>query len=227
MCFSAPASFSASVVLLTVGVIAQRKTTTPKQRIFAAIPFLFGIQQFSEGVLWLSFSYDSFKAFETGAMYTFLFFAQIVWPAFVPLAMLTIETDAKRKRILRFLCVFGGLVSAILLLCLITHAGETRAYAECYHVYYKLYYPIPPKYGGIFYFIPTAIPPFIVSVKKMKLLGAILVVLYIICKIFYITYILSVWCFFASITSIIVLFAVIELNKAQQTSKIGKPDLSN
>ena len=225
MCFSAPASFCASAFLVTVGVIAQRKSITKEQRVFAAIPFLFGLQQFCEGILWLSFSYDSFKVFENVAMYGFLFFAQIVWPVFVPLAIRVVETEPKRKKILNALCVFGGLVSAILLVYLLRF--PSRANAECYHVFYDVVYPIPPKYGGIFYFIPTAIPLFVTSIKRNRFLGLILVILYIICKIFYLRYMISVWCFFASITSAIVLSAVIQMNKAQESGSISKPDLSN
>lgn len=211
MCFSAPASFSASAVLITVGIIAQRKSSSPNQRVFAAIPLLFGIQQFAEGILWLSFSYDSFKLFETSAMYVFLFFAQVVWPAFVPLSMRAVETDPTRKKILNGLVVFGSLVSAILLVYLIIY--PSHANAECYHVFYNVKYPIPPKYGGIFYFIPTAIPLFVSSARKMRLLGIVLFIVYVICKIFYLRYMISVWCFFASITSAIVLLGVIQMNK--------------
>ncbi len=211
MCFSATASFTASAALLTIGAIAQRKTTTPAQRVVAAIPLLFGAQQFFEGIVWLSFSYDSFKIFETPAMYAFLFFAQVVWPVFVPLSMRVIETDPERKKILNGLSVFGGLISAILLVYLFVF--PSHANAECYHVFYAVVYPIPPKYGGIFYFIATAAPLFLTSFKRIRWLGVVLTILYIICKLFYLKYLLSVWCFFAAIASALILYAIIGMNK--------------
>ena len=54
MCFSATASFTAGSVLSAVGIAtimkAERKSEVP----FAMIPLLFGVQQFIEGVVWLT-----------------------------------------------------------------------------------------------------------------------------------------------------------------------------
>ena len=54
MCFSSNASFGASAVLAVVGVVAIAKAKNTPGRLFAAIPFIFSIQQFAEGMLWLS-----------------------------------------------------------------------------------------------------------------------------------------------------------------------------
>src|SRR5690348_2717466 len=150
MCFSATASFTAGAALVTIGTIAQLKTTTPQQRLVAAIPFLFGVQQLCEGILWLTFANDNLKFLEIPAMYGFLFFAQVVWPAYVPFSMWAIETHPGRKKWLRNLSIFGSLISLILLVYLFIF--PSHANAECYHVFYLVKYPIPPKYGGIFYF---------------------------------------------------------------------------
>ena len=44
MCFSTVASFGAGVILSGAGILAVRKVTEPKQRMFAAIPAVFAIQ---------------------------------------------------------------------------------------------------------------------------------------------------------------------------------------
>ena len=54
MCFSSNASFGASAVLAVVGVVAIAKAKNTPGRLFAAIPIIFSIQQFAEGMLWLS-----------------------------------------------------------------------------------------------------------------------------------------------------------------------------
>lgn len=56
MCFSAEASFISGTVLVTIGVAAIRLCKHPKELLFASIPLLLGVQQFSEGYLWLIFS---------------------------------------------------------------------------------------------------------------------------------------------------------------------------
>jgi hypothetical protein len=54
MCFSATASFGAAVVLGTIGIVAMSKAGTKPQRLLAAIPLIFAVQQVTEGLIWLS-----------------------------------------------------------------------------------------------------------------------------------------------------------------------------
>ena len=53
MCFSASASFIAAAALATTGVATLRMASRPSELPFAAVPLLFGIQQFIEGLTWL------------------------------------------------------------------------------------------------------------------------------------------------------------------------------
>ena len=52
MCFSAPASFIASGGLVAIGGVSL-VAANKEDKILAAIPFLFGVQQFFEGIQWL------------------------------------------------------------------------------------------------------------------------------------------------------------------------------
>jgi hypothetical protein len=62
MCFSASASFGASLVLSVIGVATIKNTRHREQLPFASIPFVFAVQQFSEGVLWLTLPYSDYVA---------------------------------------------------------------------------------------------------------------------------------------------------------------------
>lgn len=53
MCFSPTTSFGAAAVLLLTGGAAWRHACTEGGRPVAAIPILFGVQQFVEGLVWL------------------------------------------------------------------------------------------------------------------------------------------------------------------------------
>ena len=59
MCFSATASFSAGAVLLGLGALTLKSARRPRELLYAAIPLLFAIQQLSEGVIWLTFRYET------------------------------------------------------------------------------------------------------------------------------------------------------------------------
>ncbi len=58
MCFSPEASFTASAVITTVGIISLKKSQNTESKIMACIPLFFGLQQFAEGVVWLSLLYE-------------------------------------------------------------------------------------------------------------------------------------------------------------------------
>ena len=71
--------------------------------------------------------------------------------------------------------------------------------------------PIMP-FAALFYILPTIISPFISSVKRMVLLGSLLLFSLIISKIFFEVYTISVWCFFAAIISSVVFMIISKLN---------------
>jgi hypothetical protein len=53
MCFSATANFVGSAVLGSIAVATLKEVTHRRQLLFAAIPALFAIHQFTEGFVWL------------------------------------------------------------------------------------------------------------------------------------------------------------------------------
>src|SRR5687767_3355250 len=100
MCFSAGASFGAAIILGAIGVVSLKKVRAPAQIIFAGIPLLFGLQQFFEGLLWLTLTHASYSSWHTITTYVFLLFAQGLWPLWIPLSMFLIEPDKMRRKIL-------------------------------------------------------------------------------------------------------------------------------
>lgn len=201
MCFSASASFSAGIVLSVIGIASFKKVKAPSQIPFASIPLIFAIQQISEGFLWLALTdpaYDSMRQFST---ITFLFFAQVVWPIWVPFSIFKLEKDEKRKIPAKILLLIGAVVSLCLAYCLISY--PVRGEIIGHHIVYEQDYPAElSKYGGLLYIIATITPPFFSTIKRMWTLGAAIFISYVITSVFYEDYIVSVWCFFASIISI-------------------------
>ena len=90
MCFSATASFSAGVALLVVGTVTTRGAGRSKDLAFAAIPLLFGVQQILEGALWLTFPVNA-PVSNMVLTYAYSFFSHVLWPIYVPIAVLLIE----------------------------------------------------------------------------------------------------------------------------------------
>ncbi|MDP4262302.1 MAG: hypothetical protein Q8941_07200 [Bacteroidota bacterium] len=208
MCFSATASFGAGIVLAVIGVATLKKANHPVQIFFAVIPLLFCVQQITEGFLWLALSNRAYASTQQPATYTFLFIAQVVWPVYVPLSISLLEKKESRKKIQKIFVATGALVSLYLVFCLFSYPVEAKIIG--YHISYEQKYPAAiGNYAGLLYIIATIAPPFFSGIKRMWVLGTAVLISYIMTTIFYNDYIVSVWCFFASIISVSV-FAIMQ-----------------
>ena len=210
MCFSTTASFSAGIILSVISIASVKKVKKTEQLYFAGIPVLFCIQQFAEGFIWFFLTNSIYHSLQVIATYVFLFLAQVVWPLLIPFSLFMLEKDLKRKKIMKIVLGIGMLVSFYLGYCLIFYDVEAKIIGN--HISYLQNYPILfGDYGDSFYLIATIAPPFISSIKRMWILGAIIFVSYVITAILYTDYIISVWCFFASIISLMVCMLIYQM----------------
>lgn len=219
MCFSASASFSAGIVLAAVGSVTVKKVQLPSQLAFACIPFLFSFQQFTEGILWLSLSNKNFAFLESTSTYVFLIIAQIIWPTWVPLSIMFLEKDVKRKKVFYFISAIGITLSLYLIYCYIIY--DVKAEISNHHIQYNLDFPHTKHIlwlGAIFYFIPTVVSTLVSSVKRMQILGIAILVSCLATRLFTEKYFISIWCFFAAIISVLILLIMIRLQKSTKWS---------
>ncbi len=210
MCFSTTASFASCAVLATIGTATMARTTTNRQRLLGAMPLLFAYQQFSEGFVWLSVQHAGFAHLRNIAMYSFLIFAQIVWPLFVPFAVLVLEKDAKRKKLLKWFAFAGCLAATYFTWCICFYSADVEV--SQYHIKYVLDFPLSKRwFYGIIYFIPAMLPTFFSGFSRMRFLGFLLFASYIVSRFCYKDYIVSVWCFFGALSSITVLYIIMQV----------------
>ncbi len=204
MCFSAQASFGASVVLGIMGMYALRKAKQ-KEVFLAVIPLLFGIQQFFEGIVWITYSNPALHLTTLCATYGFCFFAFFFWPVWIPITVLKMEPNSAKKPFLYLLLALGSTVSSILVFSMITAGVQLSV--SCSHIKYDIFLPgILETIGAIFYCLATIIPLFISSKKWMPLFGILTLCSVAITYFFYSTYFASVWCFFAALLSSMIIW---------------------
>lgn len=214
MCFSTSASFGAGAVLAVIGVVTIKKAKAPNQVLFAGIPFLFSLQQIDEGFLWLALTNNYSAAMKEITTYIFLFIAQVIWPLLVPLSISLLEKNEKRKIFLQVLVFVGAIISVYLTYCIINYPVNSKIIG--YHISYSQNYPASLSIiGGILYVLATVFPPLISSFKRMWYLGLSILISYIMTRIFYTDYIVSVWCFFASVISISVYAVMTDINNTK------------
>ena len=218
MCFSAGASFTAGVLLTFTGTETLRKVHKPSQIGFASIPLFFGIQQFTEGVLWLALTKPQFAGLQVVMTTLFLIMAQIIWPILVPFSVLQIEKHKIRKRILIFLLAVGtaaALYSAYIMIFFHTHAEISFlhiAYISDFKNQFRLI-------SLSVYLIATLAPFFVSSIKHTHILGIIIGISFIISYVFFTKYLTSVWCFFAAVISFIIFYTIRDGHKKMQLKK--------
>ena len=215
MCFSANVSFGAGIVLTVIGVAAIKKARHKTHILFASIPLIFAVQQIAEGFLWKTIPNPKYQQLQIYFTYIFLLFAQVIWPIWVPISIVLLEKEKTRKLLQRILVVAGVLVGSYLGYCLFNY--PVLAIIEGSHIKYDLDFPSKPKYFGIIlYAMATVLPPFFSHIKRMWILGVAVSISYIISNFFYEQYLISVWCFFASIISLSVYIIMVEINGSQK-----------
>lgn len=197
MCFSTEVSFSAALVLGTIGAITLKNCSNRSQFFLASVPFLFAIQQLAEGFLWLQLSHPpaSDKILHD-AQRIFLAFAFLVWPIWIPLSLAIIEKIAWRRWI-----IFADLICGISLSLLnLSYALQLETTVRI--VNHSLQYIGDAPEQTLLYPIIVLIPCFLSSLKNIWIFGTLVAIGYIVADYFYATTFVSVWCFFAAVVSI-------------------------
>jgi len=212
MCFSAGASFAASAIIGTIGIVTIKKAKTTNEIPFASIPLLFAAQQAVEWTIWIGLSGANNESWKHFPVYIFLIFAQLVWPVWIPFSVLRLENDRTRRTIIKAILGMGVCSSLYLLYCMLVY--DVKAEIHSKHILYTLSFPSAFAWiKSIFYFVPTVVTLFISSIKRVQLLGLAVLAAFIFSKIYFTDHLISVWCFFAGILSIIVFWIILTPKK--------------
>jgi hypothetical protein len=201
MCFSATASFTAGIGLLVIGAVTVNRVRRRAELPFALIPGLFGVQQLIEGGLWLTFP-DNAPLANTVLTYFYSFFSHVLWPIYVPIAVLLLEPVEWRRKLLMAIAVAGAAVGLYLLYFLVTEPIVSEVVGR--HISYQS----PHFYIAavmVLYVLATCVSSFVSSCKTIRWFGAATFVALLAAYAFYAFWFISVWCFFAAVLSLIVL----------------------
>ena len=203
MCFSAQASFTAATVLAAIGYKTVKKASSRAEIFLAIVPLLFAIQQFCEGLIWIHFSYESLSQplFEL-AKYGYLFFAFLVWPVWYPLSILMIETDPLRKKLIAAFLALG-----IVLAFYYIYAGFLNNHINVQIVHYRLQYIPKINFDGYIplYLMSIIMPFFLSNYPHIRWVGWPGLISFVIATYYFEYALVSVWCFSASLISILIL----------------------
>jgi len=202
MCFSAAANFVGSAVLGGVGVLTFTKVKHRRELLFASLPTLFALHQFTEGFVWLGLDGYLSPAATHYWGTAFMLFAQGLLPFLIPLSIQMFEPSSpSRWRMVPF-TILGGATTLYMLWAL--EAFPTRIFVQGNSI---VYINDGTQYTAlaVIYVICTCGSLFFSKVSPMVLFGvanlvALLAVMAV--KRYAFT---SLWCAYAAVASIIIL----------------------
>jgi len=200
MCFSASASFIAGTSLCAIGVATVKKVEARNELPFAMIPLLFGIQQLTEGVIWLTFSHDAPLLKQT-MTYLYSIFSHVLWPMYVPFAMGVMEAVRWRKKAI-FAFEAAGVIVGLYLLYFIVTSPVVAEVVGSHIVYVSPHFYLIPMI--MFYLAATCVSCFFSSHGFVRLFGVLALLSYIAAYVIHVEALVSIWCFFAAILSLLI-----------------------
>ena len=200
MCFSASASFIAGTSLSAVGVAALKRTQARTERPFAMIPLLFGIQQMTEGVIWLTFSHDA-PVLKQTMTYLYSGFSHVLWPIYVPFAIGVLEAVRWRKKAISAFQAVGVAVGLYLLYFIVTRPVVAEI-AGSHIIYVSTHFYVMPV--TVVYLAATCVSCFFSSHGFVRLFGALALLSFIAAYLIHVMAVVSIWCFFAAILSLLI-----------------------
>jgi len=200
-------NFTLSGAIGVVGILTLRQLSTPNEVIFASLPLLFALHQFTEGFVWLGVSgYIEVRALEL-ASGIFIYYAQGLLPFLVPLAIWLIEKESYRKKLLGILTILG------LGLAVYTMYGLSTIPSSVTVVNNTLYYSNPwteNLYDAFVYIITTCGALMLSSSISVQLFGFLnfvgLIVIFLLRPYGF----TSLWCLYATAISGLLYFYFVE-----------------
>jgi len=204
MCFSATASFTAAAIAGSIGTVTLWTAAKQGHRAMlpiAAFPALFAAQQAVEGLLWLDLARPEPGTCRPILVHAFLGYAEIFWPVFAPLAAWLIEPVQWRRRLIGICLATGGALSAYLLWKMI--GSPYTASPATGHIVYRNAVDYPDGIE-IPYVLATTISLLLSSHRMIQLLAVVILGGFALAWWSYHQSYISVWCFFAALSSVLV-----------------------
>jgi hypothetical protein len=202
VCFSAVANFTGSGVLGTIGVLTLTRVKHRRELLFASLPTLFAIHQFTEGFVWLGLDGVLSPAVTHAMAAAFMLYAQGLLPFLLPLSVLLFEADAKSRRRMLLFLVVGCLTALYILWALIAYPTQTFIKAN------TIVYINPATNNtavAVLYVIATCGSLLFSKVKDMVIFGfANLAILLVVMAVKRYAF-TSLWCAYAAVASVIIL----------------------
>ena len=226
MCFSASVSYSAAAVLVGTGVYAvrQARRLQPPYLMWALVPVLFGLQQAFEGRVWQELDAGNAGAAVPYAL-GFHFFSHFLWLWWLPLSSYLVETGQgkagkPRKRVIGGCAIFGAFAGTLVYSVMLFHPEWMSVGIREHSITYDFSVPFRspfhlPITPAALYALTILVPLLISSHRLIKIFGVLVVLSSVLTSAAYGYAYVSVWCFFAAVLSLYLVYMIRHLVAAE------------
>jgi hypothetical protein len=202
MCFSATANFVGSGVLGGIGAVTLTQVKHRRELLFASLPVLFAVHQFTEGFVWLGMDGKLSPDVTHGMAAAFMLYAQGLLPFLLPLSVFLFEPDGEgRRRMTPFLALGTG--TSLYILWALT-AYPLQVFVRGNSIVY-INQATNNMTVAVLYVIATCGSLFVSKIKPMIIFGAANLFILLVVMEFKRYAFTSLWCAYAAVASIIIL----------------------
>lgn len=228
MCFSASVSYSAAVVLVSTGLYAvqQARRLHLPYRMWALVPIFFGLQQAFEGRVWQELDAGNASAAVPFAL-GFHFFSHFLWLWWLPLCSYLVEPgqtskiEKLRKRVIGGCAIFGAFAGALVYSVMLFHSEwmsvavreDSITYDFSFPYRSPIHLPITP---AALYALTILVPLLFSSHRLIRIFGVLVILSMVLASEAYSYAYVSVWCFFAAVLSLYLVYMIRHLVAAGQ-----------
>lgn len=217
MCFSAPVSYSAAVVLLATGVYAvrQARRLQPPYWMWALVPVFFGLQQAFEGRVWQALYAGNASEIVPFAL-GFHFFSHFLWLWWLPLCSYIVETGRIRKRLFAGFALFGAFAGSMVYSFMLFHPEWMSVVIREHSIIYNFSVPYRssieiPVTPMMLYGLTIMVPLLFSSHRLIRIFGGLVALSMALASVAFNEAFVSVWCFFAAVLSLYIVYMIRQL----------------
>jgi hypothetical protein len=211
LCVSVETSFGLAGVLVPAGAYCL-KTAWQRDRSalpLAAVPLFFGIQQCSEGLVWIAIGRENSEWTKPAAL-VYLFLALTFWLFWIPFSAAFLESKRKIKLLLGLGAVLGLTGGLAFYLPILLHPEVLVVSVEHHSIRYDFTRSAALKVISelewhVAYLVVVSLPLLLVARQRRGLivLGTVLVASAAISHFYFWYAYTSVWCFFSAVLSLV------------------------
>ena len=200
MCLSPEFDLAAAAVTGLVAVDTLRRNRNSDARLLAAIPAVFAVHNVASAVMWWGLLGDVGPQWGRPAANLYMFVAFVLWPAYVPLAVRSMETVSLRRNLLAVVWILG-MVNAGWHLWRLSR-GQMTPVAHEHYISFD--FPADPVWVGPLYGLATSGATFFSSHRELVMWGIVNAGAVAVLTVWAAAGLPSLWCWWAALTSVFI-----------------------